>query len=338
MSRLILKGIGKSFNKVKVLDDISFTVEEGELVSLLGPSGCGKTTALKIIAGLISPDKGEIILGEDSIVKVPVERRGTVIVFQDCLLFPHMNIEENIGFGLRMSKTPKCIIREQVERMLGLVQLKGYNRKYPHELSGGQKQRVALARALAVEPKVLLLDEPFSNLDTMIREAMRDFTLKLQKELKMTTILVTHDKEEALICSDKIAVMLDGRIMQFGTPEELYQKPNSIRIADFFGEKNYVTGSIKDGCFISDILSFRTGLQDMDRAKAMLKPSDIKLFKSGKGNMEGLVKSVRYAGERVYYSVLVNDVEFMVVSPEVFEAGEYVGMNINTANVVIFNC
>ncbi len=336
MSRIICNGIEKSFNKVKVLDHISFAVEEGELVSLLGPSGCGKTTTLKIIAGLVQPDKGEIKLGNNIINKIPVEKRGAVIVFQDHLLFPHLNVEENIGFGLKMSRVAKKDIKIQVETMLELVELEGYNKKYPHELSGGQKQRIALARALAIEPKVLLLDEPFSNLDIKLRQTMREFTLDIQKKLNITTILVTHDQEEALMLSDKIAIMLDGKIKQFGTPKELYQGPNSIEVADFFGEKNYIQGSVINGRFTSKILSFHTRVEDCKEAKAMIRPGDIEISKE-KAGLEGIVKFSRYAGGKVYYSILVGDTELKIESSQMIEVGEHVGLQIDYDKIIIFN-
>lgn len=338
MSKITLKNIEKSFDKVKVLNNINFEVPEGKVVSLLGPSGCGKTTSLKIIAGLISPDKGEIFIGDKAITNVPVEKRGTVIVFQDYLLFPHLNVEENIGFGLKMAKVEKKNISIQVERMLDLVQLKGYNKKYPHELSGGQQQRVALARALAIEPKVLLLDEPFSNLDTKLREDMREFTLEIQKKLNITTILVTHDKEEALMSSNKIAIMLNGEIKQFGTPEELYERPNSIEVADFFGEKNYICCKVIDGRFISEILSFPTKIEDIKSGKAMIKPEDIKIYPQGIKGLEGIIISTKYAGNRVYYTLLVKGIELKAISEssKIYTVGDRVSLDVNIEKIKIF--
>ncbi|HAE91972.1 ABC transporter ATP-binding protein [Tissierella praeacuta] len=338
MSKIILKNIEKSFNKIKVLNNINFEVEEGKVVSLLGSSGCGKTTTLKIIAGLIKPDSGEILLGEDNITDSPVEKRGTVIVFQDYLLFPHLNVEENIGFGLKMSRVSKKDIGIKVEKMLELVQLKGYNKKYPNELSGGQQQRVALARALAIEPKVLLLDEPFSSLDTKLREDMREFTLEIQRKLNITTILVTHDKEEALMSSDKIAIMLNGEIKQFGTPEELYERPNSIEVADFFGDKNYICCEITNGIFVSDLLSFSIEMEDLENSKAMIKPEDIKIYPKGTTELEGIILSRKYAGERVYYTILVRGMELKVISQtsKIYKVGDKISIDINIEGIKIF--
>ncbi|MGF7060407.1 ABC transporter ATP-binding protein [Brassicibacter mesophilus] len=339
MSQIKLKNITKVFDNKKVLDDVNLVVEEGEMVSLLGPSGCGKTTTLKIIAGLIRPDRGDILFGNSSILNIQVEKRGAVIVFQDYLLFPHLNVAQNIEFGLKMAKVDKVKRQEQVKNMLDLVQLNGYEKKYPNELSGGQKQRVALARALAIHPKVLLLDEPFSNLDMRLRETMRDFILKIQRKLNITTILVTHDKEEALMTSDKIAVMLDGKIRQFGTPAELYQKPISSEVADFFGEKNYINGYIKDGMFISDIVDVKTNFNKYSSVKVMIKPEEIQLTKfDNNTNITGIVKVKRYAGDRIYYTVSINSLEFKCIadSSRVFDVGDKVGVKIDFNNAIFF--
>jgi len=339
MSKITIKNIEKSFGEIKMLDNINFEVEEGKVVSLIGPSGCGKTTTLKMIAGLIKPDKGDIFLGEHSIIKLPVEKRGTVIVFQEHLLFPHLNIEENIGFGLKMAKRPKEEIKVQVEKMLELVKLKGNNKKYPHELSGGQQQRVALARALAIEPKVLLLDEPFSSLDTKLREEMRELTLEIQKKLKITTILVTHDREEALMCSDKIAVMLNGEIKQFDTPEELYKNPKSIDVANFFGRKNYINGRIEDGWFRSEVINIQTEKTNTKEAKLMVKPEDIEIFPLGTTDLAGQIVSSKYGGERTYYSVSIKGIKLMVISqsPTIYMEGEKVSINIKLDHLRIFD-
>lgn len=337
MSKIIVENIGKSF-KDTVLENISFQVKEGEVVSLLGPSGCGKTTTLKIIAGLVKPDRGKIHVAEVDITNDSIEKRGIILVFQDYLLFPHLNVEENIGFGLRMRGIGKNERQSQVEEMLELVQLSGYNHKYPNQLSGGQRQRVALARALAVKPKVLLLDEPFSNLDRKLREEMRDFTFEIQKKLNITTILVTHDKEEALITSDRIGIMLDGQIKQFGTPEELYRRPNSRQVADFLSDNNYVQGTILDGKFRSELLEFDTCEKDNDIVTAMIRPEDINLSKDEAGGLKGKVISRRYAGDRIYYRILVNETELKVTAPESsgFNLDDMVSAHISYKGVILF--
>ena len=338
MSKIIIKNIQKSFGKGKVLENIDFEVDDGKVVSLLGPSGCGKTTTLKVIAGLLQPDEGTVFIGDQNITKLPPEKRGTVIVFQDHLLFPHLNVEQNIGFGLKMAKHPKKEIKDRVEEMLDLVKLKGTNHKYPHELSGGQQQRIALARALAVSPKVLLLDEPFSNLDPRLRQEIRELTFEIQRNLGMTTILVTHDKEEALMSSDKIAFMQDGKIKQFGTPEELYQRPNSIEVAHFLGEKNFIPGRIQNGRFQSDIVSIQSARSDANHARLMIKPEDIGIFPVGTKDLEGTVQSRKYAGERVYYTVVVRGIELKITSHSAsfYNIGDRVSLEVNINDPIIF--
>lgn len=311
MSKIILKNINKSFGKTTVLKDINLEIKQGQLVSLLGPSGVGKTTILKIIAGLLEPDSGEIFVSGEKINNRPIEKRGTVIVFQEYLLFPHLNVYDNIGFGLKMAKRPKDKIHKQVEKMLKLVQLQGYEKRYPNELSGGQRQRVALARALAIEPKVLLLDEPFSNLDTKLKESIRELTFNIQKELKITTILVTHEIEESLMHADKIAVLLKESIAQFDTPEAIYQTPNSIAVAEFIGDNNYVQGKIMDNRFISEIFTVKTPIKDKDRATAVIKPESIEIVEDGE--IEGKIISRKYAGDRIHYEIMANGIKLKAV-------------------------
>lgn len=338
MSQIELKNISKTFENKRVLNNIYLKVKEGEMVSLLGPSGCGKTTTLKMIAGLLNPDEGEILLNGQSILSLPVEKRGAVIVFQDYLLFPHMTVKENIGFGLKMAKVKKAIIEKKVKEMIKLVMLHGHEEKYPRELSGGQKQRVAIARALAVEPKVLLLDEPFSNLDTRLRESMRKFVCDLQRKLKITTILVTHDKEEALMTSDKIAVMLDGEIKQYGIPSQVYEHPTSILVANFFGEKNYLDGEIKNRVFSSCMGEFKIHYNQSGRVKAMIRPEEIEIRKENKNGIAGYVKEKIYAGERIYYTIDCNGKEIKCISNSKlsFDLGEKTYIHIDFDKVVFF--
>ncbi|WP_432663053.1 ABC transporter ATP-binding protein [Wukongibacter baidiensis] len=339
MYKIELKNLSKTFENKEVLKNIDLIVNEGEMVSLLGPSGCGKTTTLKIIAGLFSPDCGDIFFGGKSIVNIPVEKRGAVIVFQDYLLFPHMTVEENIAFGLKMAKVKKSKRIAKVKEMTQLVQLEGHEKKYPSELSGGQRQRVAIARALAIEPKVLLLDEPFSNLDTRLRESMRSFVCDLQKKMGITTILVTHDKEEALMASDKIAVMLDGEIKQFGSPQDIYETPNSKVVADFFGEKNYLKGEIKNGFFKCKLGEFKTNFSKYTRVIAMIKPEEMEVYDREK-NQGFWVKIVskRYAGDKVYYTLSVGDTQLrcVVSSKQVFEIDQKVWLEIDFDRIVFF--
>ena len=224
------------------VDDVSVSAPAGGLLCLLGPSGCGKTTTLKMIAGLETPDRGRVCFGSRDVTAVRPERRDTVLVFQNYLLFPFMNVEENVGFGLRMRGMQSTEIKRLVDRMLETVRLDGLGHRKPEELSGGQKQRVALARALVLEPSVLLLDEPFSNLDAHLRDEMRDLILQLKEQMSLTIVFVTHDQEEAVLLADRIALMFDGRIRQVGGAADFFERPATRQIAAFFGNRNVLRG------------------------------------------------------------------------------------------------
>lgn len=240
---LELKNIKKSFTPGEdVLDDICLTVARGEFVTLLGSSGCGKTTTLRIIAGLEQTDSGSVWINGQDVTKLPPDKRDVNTVFQNYALFPHMNVAENIGYGLKLRKVPRGEIKKKVAQMLELVQLEGYEKRKPSELSGGQKQRVAIARALVNNPEVLLLDEPLGALDLQLRRAMQIELKHLQKKLGITFIYITHDQEEAINMSDRIAVMRDGRIEQIGTPDEIYNHPKTSYVATFVGNANILHG------------------------------------------------------------------------------------------------
>ena len=241
---LELKNIKKSFTPGEdVLDDICLTVARGEFVTLLGSSGCGKTTTLRIVAGLEQTDSGSVWINGQDVTKLPPDKRDVNTVFQNYALFPHMNVAENIGYGLKLRKVPRGEIKKKVAQMLELVQLEGYEKRKPSELSGGQKQRVAIARALVNNPKVLLLDEPLGALDLQLRRAMQIELKHLQKKLGITFIYITHDQEEAINMSDRIAVMKDGRIEQIGTPDEIYNHPKTSYVATFVGNANILHGA-----------------------------------------------------------------------------------------------
>lgn len=243
---LELKEIKKSFTEGEaVLDNISLEISKGEFITLLGSSGCGKTTTLRIIAGLEQPDAGSVWLDGREVTGLEPNQRDVNTVFQNYALFPHMNVAENIGYGLKLKKVPKSEIRKKVSQMLELVQLEGYEKRKPSELSGGQKQRVAIARALVNNPKVLLLDEPLGALDLQLRRAMQIELKHLQKKLGITFIYITHDQEEAINMSDRIAVMKDGRIEQIGTPDEIYNHPKTSHVATFVGNANILHGVAK---------------------------------------------------------------------------------------------
>ena len=232
--------VSKAYDGPLVVDSLSLSVPSGTVFGLLGPSGCGKTTTLRMIAGLLQPDAGDISFDGVSVLGVPPERRAIGMVFQQHLLFPHMNVEQNVSFGLRMQGIRPAQWRSRVDEALDLVRLGGMQRRYPAQLSGGQQQRVALARAVVTSPAVLLLDEPLSNLDTRLREEMRALIRTVQRRLRITTIVVTHDQGEAMELSDQMAVMFDGRIAQVGRPAELYARPDTARIARFLGATNLI--------------------------------------------------------------------------------------------------
>nr|BBH92324.1 ABC transporter ATP-binding protein [Thermogemmatispora argillosa] len=238
MAFLELQELTKSFGRTRAVDGVSLAVEQGEFVTLLGPSGCGKTTILRLIAGFEQPDAGRILLDGDEITARPANRRPMGMVFQSYALFPHLTAEQNVAFGLRLKRLPSAEVRRRSRELLALVGLAERARHYPHQLSGGQQQRVALARALAIEPKVLLLDEPLSALDAAVRVTLREEIRRIQQQLTMTVIYVTHDQEEALAISDRIAVMVRGRLEQLGTPEEIYRRPRTAFVAGFVGTSN----------------------------------------------------------------------------------------------------
>ncbi len=240
-----LERVSKSFGDVRAVENVTRHVRRGEFLTLLGPSGCGKTTTLNMIAGFVHPDSGSIQIRNIPVAELPPYERDTGMVFQSYALFPHMTVFENVAFGLRMRKLPEPQIKERVGDVLERVRLTGYDRRYPRELSGGQQQRVALARALVANPAVLLLDEPLSNLDLKLREAMRFELKRLQRDLGITSVYVTHDQGEALTMSDRIAVMRAGRIEQVGSPEEIYDSPTTLFGAAFIGATNLLRGRSK---------------------------------------------------------------------------------------------
>jgi spermidine/putrescine ABC transporter ATP-binding subunit len=244
MPPLHLERIVKKYGKVKAVDDLSLEVREGELLTLLGPSGCGKTTVLRCVSGFVKPDSGDIYLGDRKITEIPPQKRGIGLVFQNYALWPHMTVFQNLAFGLQIKKLSKIEIRQKVERALSLVQLEGFGDRYPRQLSGGQQQRVALSRALVLEPDILLLDEPLSNLDALLREQMRFEIAQIHKQAGITTIYVTHDQTEAMVISDRIVVLEKGRIMQVGTPLEIYSKPANKFVAGFMGTTNFIYGKV----------------------------------------------------------------------------------------------
>lgn len=287
MAILSVNNVSKKFGDVNALDNVSFSIHREEFLSLLGPSGCGKTTALRIIAGLEEPTSGRVDIEGKDVTSVPPFRRNTGMVFQSYALFPHMSIYENIAFGLRMRKMDQNTIKTKVEDALELFHLSGYNNRYPHQLSGGEQQRVALARALAIEPILLLLDEPLSNLDAKLREEMRTEVKLIHKKVGISTLFVTHDQEEALTLSDRVLVMDRGTIVESGTPAQIYQNPSSAFTADFIGHSNLLNAKIvnvgKENMIVETVsgwqisASIRQDLSIGEKVLVVVKQESIKL-------------------------------------------------------------
>jgi putative spermidine/putrescine transport system ATP-binding protein len=257
---LRLDGVTKTYAGIAVVDNVSMTVQKGEILTILGPSGCGKTTTLKIIAGFIEPDKGSVLMEGRAVDRLNSHERGAAMVFQNYALFPHLTVQQNVAFGLRMRGLPKADVTQQVDNMLERVRLSPYRGRYPKELSGGQQQRVALARALIIKPKVLLLDEPFSSLDAKLRKQLRDEFLEIHRNFHITSVFVTHDLEEAFALSDKVAVMNSGVMEQFGAPAKIFSSPQSRFVADFVGHKNLLEGQIVESKPDHAVLKLSGGL------------------------------------------------------------------------------
>ncbi len=322
---LRLENIEKSFGNTPVLNGVELSVAQGEFVTLLGSSGCGKTTTLRIISGLETPDKGRVLLEGQDVTNLPPDKRNVNTVFQNYALFPHMNVEQNIGYGLKIRKVPKDEIRKRVKKMLELVQLTGFEKRSPGELSGGQKQRVAIARALIGEPKLLLLDEPLGALDLQLRRQMQLELKRLQKKLGITFIYITHDQEEALNMSDRIAVMADGRFQQIGAPAEVYDSPKTAYVARFVGTANIVYGTVDsvDGGLVR--FSGRDGAGVFGARGHTFAPGDqitlairgeqaepVKDFDRNAPGLVGTVKEKSFAGGMLRIAVaLSEDVEFV---------------------------
>ena len=308
MNKLMeLKNLTKNFDDQQVLRGINLDIHENEFLTLLGPSGCGKTTTLRIIAGFEEPSDGQVLFGGIEISKVPPYKREVNTVFQKYALFPHMNVFDNIAFGLHIKKMDKTVIRQKVERMLALVGLEGFGSRDVTLLSGGQQQRVAIARALVNEPKVLLLDEPLGALDAKMRKEMQRELKKIQQEVGITFIYVTHDQEEALSMSDTVVVMNDGEIQQIGSPTDIYNEPENRFVAKFIGESNIIEGTmIRDYLVEFDGYQFvcvDKGFEDNEPIEVVLRPEDLDIVTPEKAKLTGTVRSVTFKG--VHYEILV---------------------------------
>ncbi len=303
-----LKNISVSYGDNKVLDNLNLYIRDKEFITFLGPSGCGKTTTLRVIAGFIDPDDGEVIFDGKKINDIPPHKRNVNTIFQRYALFPHLNVYENVAFGLRIKKMPEKQIKETVEEMLALVNLKGFNKRNINSLSGGQQQRVAIARALAVHPRVLLLDEPLGALDLKLRKDMQVELKNIQQRLGITFVYVTHDQEEALSMSDTIVVMDGGLIQQIGTPTDIYNEPKNAFVADFIGESNILDGVMLEDCLVEfsghRFECLDKGFMQNESVDVVVRPEDVDVVKPEEGMLKGVVSSVTFKG--VHYEIIVD--------------------------------
>lgn len=302
MARLQINNLVKKYGELTVVDRVALDIPDGEFLVLLGPSGCGKTTTLRMVAGFITPTEGQIQIGERDITNLPPWKRNCGLVFQNYALFPHMTVAENVAFGLEMRKVDQATRAKRVEEALRMVRLGGYGDRYPRQMSGGQQQRVALARALAIQPDVLLLDEPLSNLDAKLRQEVRVEIRELQRELGLTTIMVTHDQEEALTMADRLVVMSEGKVRQIGTKRELYDHPADTFVAGFIGRSSFIEGHVAE----SGVFKTQSGMTmqvpnhyPVGRSSLALRPERIAIGDAAKALdnvVEGRVEFVSYLG------------------------------------------
>ncbi|MHC8295210.1 ABC transporter ATP-binding protein [Pseudomonas sp. LB3P58] len=307
MAFVQLEGLGKRYGEIDAVVATNLSVEKGEFVSLLGPSGCGKTTTLQMIAGFVEVSSGRIVLDGRDITHAKPASRGLGVVFQSYALFPHMTVKDNVAFGLRMRKVPGAELQQRVDRVLKLVRLNQHAERYPRELSGGQRQRVALARALVIEPPVLLLDEPLSNLDANLREEMQFEIRRIQREVGITTLMVTHDQSEALSISDRVVVMQAGRITQIDAPYTLYEHPRTEFISGFVGKANLLPGE-RDSAGVVQVSNRGDGELTLS-----LRPEKIDLRDKGQGRLQGNIVSRFFLGSQWLYGVSTTLGELSVV-------------------------
>ena len=336
-----LKNISKSFDDQLVLDDLNLYIRENEFLTLLGPSGCGKTTTLRILGGFETPDTGCVIFDDKDITKLPPNKRQLNTVFQRYALFPHMTIEENIAFGLKIKGKSKSYIDDKIKYALKLVNLDGYGHRMPDSLSGGQQQRIAIARAIVNEPKVLLLDEPLGALDLKLRQDMQYELMRLKEELGITFIYITHDQEEALTMSDKIIVMNKGYIQQMGTPEDIYNEPENAFVADFIGDSNIIDGIMLEDRLV-EILGTKFECVDEGFGRnrpvdVVIRPEDVVLGEEGQGILDGVVTSLIFKGVHYEMEVEANGYEWLVHSTNCHPVGSKVSISVIPFNIQIMH-
>ncbi|MCR4744313.1 MAG: ABC transporter ATP-binding protein [Lachnospiraceae bacterium] len=333
--------ISKKYGENVILDDFNLYIRENEFVTLLGPSGCGKTTTLRIIGGFETPDEGKVLFQDTDITALPPNKRELNTVFQKYALFPHMNVADNIAFGLRIKGKSDQYIKDKIKYALKLVNLDGYEERMSDSLSGGQQQRIAIARAIVNEPKVLLLDEPLGALDLKLRQDMQYELIRLKNELGITFIYVTHDQEEALTMSDTIVVMNQGYIQQIGTPTDIYNEPQNAFVADFIGDSNIISGiMIKDK--LVDILGAKfdcvdTGFGENKPVDVVIRPEDIDLVEPENGTIEGIVTDVIFKGVHYEMCVMARNFEWIVHSTDCFPVDTRVGIHVNPFDIQIMH-
>lgn len=336
-----LNDIVVSFDDEVILNNVNLDIKDKEFVTLLGPSGCGKTTTLKIIGGFLHPDSGSVLFEGKHITKLPPYKRNVNTVFQKYALFPHLNVFENIAFGLRVKRLSEKEIEMRVAEMLELVNLRGFEQRGVQNLSGGQQQRVAIARALVNRPKVLLLDEPLGALDLKLRKEMQTELKRIQQSLEITFVYVTHDQEEALTMSDTVVVMKDGNIQQIGTPVDIYNEPENAFVADFIGESNIVDGiMLKDELVLicgHEFVCVDSGFGENTDVDVVIRPEDIRLKTDGSQKIKGIVRSVTFKG--VHYEMVVDtsDVSWLVHSTKAVEVGTEVGISFGPDDIHIMH-
>ncbi|MBE6624031.1 MAG: ABC transporter ATP-binding protein [Ruminococcaceae bacterium] len=327
-----LKGVAKSFDGETILDNIDLDVHEKEFMTLLGPSGCGKTTTLRIIAGFVTPDSGEVMFDGVRINDLPPYKRSVNTVFQKYALFPHLNVYENIAFALRLKKVSEEEIYERVEEMLTMVNLKGFEKRDVNLLSGGQQQRVAIARALINKPRVLLLDEPLGALDLKLRKDMQNELKNIQRKTGITFIYVTHDQEEALSMSDTVVVMANGKIQQIGTPTDIYNEPENAFVADFIGESNIVDGVMLDDYKAKfsghEFECLDKGFEKNEPVDVVIRPEDVDVVDVEKGMLCGVVDSVTFKGVHYEIIVTINNFKWMIQSTDYVAPSQKIGLYI----------
>ncbi len=325
-----LKNITVKFDDDVILDNMSLSIKDGEFVTLLGSSGCGKTTTLRIIAGFLEPDSGDVFFDSKNMSGVPAYKREVNTIFQRYALFPHYNVFENIAYGLRVRRIPETEIKKRVSEMLTLVNLEGFEKRNISKLSGGQQQRVAIARALVLQPKVLLLDEPLAALDLKLRKDMQNELKNIQKALGITFVFVTHDQEEALSMSDTVVVMNEGRIQQIGSPIDIYNEPENAFVADFIGESNIIDGIMRADyrAYFSgkEFRCLDKGFSPNEQVDIVVRPEDVDIVPVDKGMLKGIVTSVTFLGVHFEIIVDIGGFKWMIQTTDEAQAGDEVGL------------